>query len=311
MIPNSLDNWDYDLIKRLVGDGFFETDKFDFKEKLLHRKDDGKSITRLRRTVCAFANTEGGFLIYGVKDDRSLSYDKRIIGIDSKKGFPLEFGDKIGRVVEPQVYYDFKNPPIKIPNSSRVLHVIKIPQSPERPHMNREKGKQEFYYRKNGGNEPMSFQQIKESFLNEEQRRQKLRLLFIELLTNKEDAALMMIPGEEIEESYSLVTLDSSVLQSLLVDTYPLIISEKELVALLFTIRGRIKVINNKIKIFYSQVSLPLTKKNLIIRKHNESITQHAKELISLLDKSSKILQEKFGLSNPFEKNPCQLRFLA
>lgn len=288
MIPHELKEWDYALIKELVNRGFFETDKFDFKKDLPEN---------LEKSVCAFANTEGGFLIFGIKDDRSISDEERIIGIGPTRDFPREFGDKIINT-EPHIYYSFKNPPINIPNSKNVIHVVKISQSPERPHMT---SKQDFYYRTNRGNVPMSYQQIKESFLNEEQRRQKLRLLFIELLSNKEQATSMVISKERIKDSYSLVTLDSSVLQTLLIDTYPIIIGEEELIRLLVTMRERIKVINNKIRIFYSQVSLPLSGKEEIVKSHNEYINQRVQQLIPLLDRSLKILEERYGLADPFK----------
>ena len=101
----------------------------------------------MEKTVCAFANTEGGFLIFGIKDNRELSLAERIIGIDPKRDFPREFGDKIRDKIDPPVYFEFKNPPIKIPNSTNVIHVIKIPQSSERPHM--VVHDRRFYYRTN------------------------------------------------------------------------------------------------------------------------------------------------------------------
>jgi predicted HTH transcriptional regulator len=44
---------------------------FDFKAMLPHSKDtEGKG--RLRRDVAAFANSNGGFLVFGVKDNKGL-----------------------------------------------------------------------------------------------------------------------------------------------------------------------------------------------------------------------------------------------
>jgi hypothetical protein len=289
MVPTNLGDWDYELVKKFVEEGLFETDRFDFKEEIPNDPE---------KSVCAFANTEGGFLVFGIKDNRSLSPEMRIKGIDPNRDFPREFGDKIINI-EPHVYYSFKNPPINIPDKKNVIHVIKIPQSPERPHMT---SKREFYYRTNRGNVQMIYQQIKNSFLNEEQQRQKLRLLYIELLSNREQAMSMILPKEKISETYSLVTLDSSVLQTLLVDTYSIIINEEELIRLLITIREHIKILNNKIKIFFTQVSLPTTKQKEIIISHNEFINQNAQTLVPLLDKSLIILHDKYGLSNPFKE---------
>ena len=296
MIPNTLDDWNYRLVERLVKDGFFETDRFDLKEDIPHGNDT-RGKERLEKSVCAFANAEGGFLVLGIKDDRSLSVKARIIGIDSNRDFPREFGDKIANI-EPHLYYDFRNPAISIPNTSNVVHVVKIDQSPERPHWT---GKRELYFRTNKGNELMSYQQVRDSFLGEEQRRQKLRLLFIELLTNREQCDVVTTSEEKISDHYSLVTLDSSMLKSLLVDTYPMIIKEIELVRLLISIREQINVMNNKTRIFYSIVSLPMSNKSQICKEHNEYLNSKVQVLIPMLDEALNILKEKYGLINPFE----------
>lgn len=290
MIPNELNEWNYELIKKLVSQGFFETDKFDFKEDSPHKKDE-KGKDRLEKSVCAFANTEGGFLVFGIKDGTHSLKDK-LSGIDPQRDFPREFGDKIINI-EPNIYYEFKNPPIKLPHNSNFIHVVKIPQSPERPHRTT---KGEFYFRTNRGNVPMSYQQIKDSFIGEEFRRQKLRLLYIELLTNKLQSGTMLVPDELFNKSYSLVTLDSNVLQTLLVDVYPFIIKNDDLIGLLIRIREDIRVINTQTKIFFSKISLPLSNQPQLVKEHNESMNKKVKELISFLSEAIKILEDEYGL---------------
>lgn len=296
MIPNSVQDWNYELIEKLVRDGFFETDKFDFKEDIPHKSDRGGK-DKLEKSVCAFANTEGGFLVFGIKDDRSLYYKERIVGINPDRDFPREFGDKIANT-EPHIFYTFRNPAITIPESKAVIHVVKIDQSRERPHWT---SKREFYFRTNKGNELMSYQQTKDSFLGEEQRRQKLRLLFIELLSNRDQCSGMIIKEEQVKTHYSLVTLDSSVLQTLLVDTYPIIARDEELIRLLLKIRTSITVMNNRIRIFYSQISLPISNSEQVTKEHNEYIHHRVGQLIPLLDGALGILQDKYGLINPFQ----------
>ncbi len=292
MIPSDLRDWNYETIKKLIEANFFETDRFDFKEDI---------PSDIEKTVCAFANTEGGFLIFGVKDDRDLSLEERIVGIDYKRDFPREFGDKIRDKIDPPVYFEFKNPPIKIPNSKNVIHVIKIPQSPERPHMVVQN--KLFYYRTNKGNDIMTRNQVKNSFLDWELRRQKLRLLFIELLSNKEVAEAMIVPEDKIKGYYSLVTFDSTILQTLLVDTYPIIMRDSELIRLLITIREEIKVINNKMRIFFVKVALPLSGMQELVKKHNEFINKKVENLLPLIDKALKILQDRYGILNPYQIN--------
>jgi len=143
----------------------------------------------------------------------------------------------------------------------------------------------------------MSYQQIKDSFLGEEIRRQKLRLLYIELSINKNRAESMLISEAKIDNSYTLLTLDSEVLQTLLVDTYPLIIKEDELISLLIQIRENITIINNEIKILFSKVSLPMHNMNEIISESNKSINNKLKILSSYLEKALKILEDKYDFN--------------
>ena len=59
MIPETLAGWNLEVVRALVEQGVFETDRFDFKETLPHSKDE-KGKSRLRRDVAAFANSGGG-----------------------------------------------------------------------------------------------------------------------------------------------------------------------------------------------------------------------------------------------------------
>ena len=127
IIPKTLDEWDFNKIKSFVDLNMFETDHFDFKADL-------QPAEHQERTVSAFANTSGGFLIFGIRD---MSKTNRIVGIDKKKDLPKLFQDR-NRKIEPSVYYEFKQPPIPIPNSDKVIHICFIPKSSESPHMTRD-----------------------------------------------------------------------------------------------------------------------------------------------------------------------------
>jgi predicted HTH transcriptional regulator len=67
--PTALQDWTLDYITSLLTQGAFEPDSFDFKETLPHSKNASDKL-HLRKTIAAFANSGGGFLIYGIKEDR-------------------------------------------------------------------------------------------------------------------------------------------------------------------------------------------------------------------------------------------------
>ena len=120
--PRILDEWDFNIIKELVEKNYSETELFDFKLDL-------QSVKKQEKIVCAFANTNGGFLIFGIGDKKETD---RIIGIDPKRDFQTHFYDSI-RMIEPSVYFKFKQPPIQIPDSDRIIPVYFIPRSNEKP----------------------------------------------------------------------------------------------------------------------------------------------------------------------------------
>ena len=74
-IPQTLEDWTLESLTSLVERGF-ESESFDLKERLPHPASD-KGKRRLRKEVAAFANSAGGFLIFGVADDRALPISVR------------------------------------------------------------------------------------------------------------------------------------------------------------------------------------------------------------------------------------------
>lgn len=92
MIPLKLENWTLATLEQLIDKGYFETDQFDLKETLQHPNDQ-KAKTRLSKSCYAFSNSSGGFLIFGINDDKGLSKNERLIGLDPKIDFPEHFGN--------------------------------------------------------------------------------------------------------------------------------------------------------------------------------------------------------------------------
>jgi hypothetical protein len=113
MIPITLADWTLPLIEGLLDRGIFESETFDFKKELPHRsaKDDRLG---LRRTCCAFANSDGGFLVYGIAASRRLAPADRLVGIDPVDDFPVQFGS-YPKECTPSTYWDMRNPPLALP----------------------------------------------------------------------------------------------------------------------------------------------------------------------------------------------------
>jgi hypothetical protein len=97
-------------------------------------------------------------MIEGIQDDKELAH---------------KFGQKIRARSIPTI--DFELPKIiPIPNSGKVLAVFHVPLSSERTHMSlcQDQG---FWKRTNKGNDVMTYDEIRMSFHNYEERVEKLK----------------------------------------------------------------------------------------------------------------------------------------
>jgi predicted HTH transcriptional regulator len=85
MIPGRREDWSYNKIKELVDKNINESKIHDFKFVLA-------GSIELIKDCCAFANTDGGFTVFGIRE-RGHHFD--IVGIDNDKEFANRFGQKI------------------------------------------------------------------------------------------------------------------------------------------------------------------------------------------------------------------------
>jgi hypothetical protein len=174
MIPDNLDGWTLPVIESLLQQGVFESDRFDFKEMLPHAKDDVGKL-RLAKTCAAFANSSGGFLVFGVKDDMGLTVSQRLAGLDPGEDLPGRFGS-FPAIPEPSVAWNFRNPAIRLA-TGRLVHVVHIPASARRPHAIPDQGRWWFCKRTSKGTEAMSFEEVRDLFLDASRRRRELAWL--------------------------------------------------------------------------------------------------------------------------------------
>lgn len=286
MIPTNLQTWTKEAVLTLLTAGIFEAEEFDFKLQLPKSKDlPGKE--RLKDGCCAFANSDGGFLVFGVADDRTLTPDKRLIGLPPDFDFPANFGN-FPRQCHPSVSWDFKNPAISLDNG-HLLHVVHIPKSWKAPHF---RGSSQDGWkvqkRTNKGTEGMTYEEIRGAFLGFYEKRIRLQLLSSELkmLMTSANKAYVADPSQ-IDAHYGVITLSSQVIESVLADSYPILVESPKLVAVLGQLRQSINVVNNMANIFFVTASLPLTNNADHIRHHNEKMAkacQHVAQLASSAD---------------------------
>ena len=289
MIPEKLDSWNIQIIKAILSMGVFENDLFDLKEKLPDPRDEqGKE--RIKKTSAAFANSNGGFLVFGVKDSKGLDLEQRLVGIDKSFDFPERFGAHVSHI-NPSIEWEFLNPPIDI-GHEKVIHVVRVNCNYAGPHSLQINNINSFPKRTNRGNEEMSYLEIKMAFLNFYERKIKINLLTAELYNLSKRCVEMQISTEQQASSYSLVTLNGNIIESLLPEIYLIIANDLVLLENLSALRGQLNVLENKCRIFYSAASMPLTDQGKITLAHNQFvqgkiITIHflANQIASMLNK--------------------------
>jgi hypothetical protein len=177
-LPKDLGSWDLTFVRNLVAAADYEPGWFDFKAVMTGP---GPIAESVRKVACAMANTDGGFLVFGVKDRAARKLDEDpVIGLPIGPQIDLrkEFGDLVQLVRRP---IRFECSPKAIPvddTVSRGVFVVEIPRSPLSPH--ELEGK--FWRRGDqGACKPMEFYEVRDLMMATEERFSKLTLLRIRL----------------------------------------------------------------------------------------------------------------------------------
>ena len=160
-------------VEELIESG--ETEKVEFKASMCWDYDEGKRSKIMEfavaKTVCAFLNTDGGYLLIGVGDDKQiLGLDKDFEAIKkaSTDVFELHFTNQInkylGKENRPYVKIRFEDL-----NGKKIAVVIVPNRAPDPVYIKPESGKEEFYIRLGNSSHPLNVRQaatyIKNHFL--------------------------------------------------------------------------------------------------------------------------------------------------
>lgn len=142
------DEYTYEDIESLINNDAEESLNLEFKEARALSKDD-KYKAEITKDVSAFANSDGGIIIYGIQEKaHKASHITFIDGNEfTKEWLELVINSGINRKIPNlKIYPIHKDGDIK-----QTIYLIKIPYSIEAPHMNKEK----LYYKR------FNFQSVK------------------------------------------------------------------------------------------------------------------------------------------------------
>ena len=155
-----LPNIDEDDILALISNKTEEQKTLDYKLKLPTNSDKDKKD--FLADITSFANTGGGYLIYGMVEKNGVATQLPGLGGIDPDSEILRLEQMIREGIAPRLTISTK--PLQLRNGDYVL-IIHVPQSYGAPHMVTYQGASRFYARQSNGKYPLDVQQLRQAFL--------------------------------------------------------------------------------------------------------------------------------------------------
>lgn len=231
-VPANLEAWTNETVREVVHGHDYEPARFDFKETLhpgewsVQAK--AEHAASLRRTVCSMANTDGGYVLFGVLDraKKVATLDERLVGIPLGSDLRKELGDKL-TPLQPPVSFDMRAFPLP-DDDRRGVMVMHVPLSARRPHQDTSESK--FYRRDAGGKAvAMNVYEVRDQMLYSGRRLQQVTLLRLEILSYRRLRRSLKDPNTWF------VRFDTGAFKVLLAEVCDMVPEEGQL---LFTLHG-------------------------------------------------------------------------
>lgn len=288
MVPSTLADWTYERIAMLCTVGQPEGDRHDFKYNLV----DQKSLTKL---CCAFANTFGGFVIIGVKDNKRDHFDA--IGIDPDKEL---YGNFVAKVkADPDVPVLFPKT-ITVPSSTKLLYVFEISQSPRRPHLPTPADQRVFWKRQGSLCAQMTLEEIRLQMNSYEEKREKLALLLIDLSHKVRSIAEQATMAENY---FNGSMFSFEIFDRVVADSFAILAADVNSIGALDTIRKQLETLNavKQRMLSIQALSYDESFKNAHINGYRETVQRMQPGIVVLAEQIERSFLEKFGIENPYK----------
>lgn len=171
----NLEEWDEETLQSLIDNGIEESAYLEFKRSDALAKSDGKK-DEIAKDVSAFANSDGGILIYGINEvnHKAESFDFVDGNEFNKEWLELVITTAITRKID-----GIKIFPVRFNNDIRQsVYIIKIPISYSAPHM--VSRKKTYYKRNNFSAVPMEEYEVRHTYDRKENVKLEICMIAIE-----------------------------------------------------------------------------------------------------------------------------------
>lgn len=171
--PADPQDWDFDFVSDLVSANHEENIFLEYKTRLKpkgeNKFEDKLWKEKLEKEFVAFANARGGFLLFGISDD---SIEINPIEEDSQENF-AQWLKELLTGTNPVVDFSVSEP-IEVQNSGRVILVVKIEESENKPVSTKNSS---YYIRMGESKHPIDREYLQTLFVDKDRRQQGIRNL--------------------------------------------------------------------------------------------------------------------------------------
>jgi hypothetical protein len=268
--------------------GQSESDRHDFKFNLAE-------LHNATKICCAFANTFGGFIVVGVKDAGPAKF--LVVGLEPDKELYGKFITKVK--ADPDIAIS-QPKTINIPNSSKLMYVLEIPQSPRRPHLPSPIDQRVFWKRQGSDCVQMTLEEIRYQMNTYEEKREKLALLLVDLhhkLRSMGEQAAMP-DGHYNGDLFSFEIIDR-----VIVEAYAILKTDVSIFGALEAIRQPLMLLNAEKQKMLTILTLSYGPefRNATIDSYREFVRKFIGQVTILSEQIERSLNEKFGIVNPYK----------
>lgn len=296
--PNTnLSEWSEEWIKEILDNDQGEELFFDFKEGI--NAQDPKHNHNIRKAVSSFANTLGGFIIFGIKDKASASSWARLCGIVNSINFAKELTNKIsaGKVI-PHIFFDGpKIIPVQHNSNTYNVLVIKIASSELKPHaiVSDSDGLLQFWMRGNSSAIAATYPYLTKMIEESSELRNLLAALYLDAEYIDSFAGKMVIPEADRGKSIPVVKINALVNSAQSSQIISKIPTDIALINLIWQLREKIDVINSFRDMMIARRALPLTNSEQENKKDNDTIASLVPSTKDVTSKIRKHLLDKYA----------------